>query len=101
MLGQLSALSQISLFFASMVVLYLIFRVLERMLTRKNGNGNGNGHLTIQNLLESEERLMADMRALADARMLTMVEKVTEPIVSEIRGLRDDLTSRRRYSDSK
>lgn len=99
MLGQLSALSQISLFFASMVVLYLIFRVLERMLTRKNGNGNG--HLTIQNLLESEERLMEDMRALADARMLTVIEKVTDPIVTEIRGLRDDLASRRRYSDSK
>lgn len=48
---------------------------------------------------ESEERLMKDIRGLVDNRMLTVLEKVTEPIVKEIRALRDDMTSRRRYND--
>ena len=44
----------------------------------------------------SEERLMRDIRLLMDARTLILVEKVTQPIVLEIRGLRDDLAKRGR-----
>ncbi len=37
---------------------------------------------------------MHDMRALMEQRTLTLVEKVTQPIVSEIRALRDDMNRR-------
>lgn len=95
-MGALSTIGQISLFLAFCVVLLMIFKSIEKIVGRKTSNG----HLTVQSLIDSEERIMADMRNLADARMLTMVEKVTDPIVKEIRGLRDDLSKRRRFPDS-
>jgi len=37
---------------------------------------------------------MRDFRNLMETRTLILVEKVTQPIVAEIRGLRDDLARR-------
>ena len=94
-MGGLSAIAQISLFLAFCVVLLLIFKSIEKIMgSRKNSNG----HLTMQNLLDSEERVKAGMRV--DITVL-LVEKVTNPIVAEIRGLREDLANRRRYTDPK
>lgn len=69
----------------------------------RNGNTAGKvGQLTPEDLegrlqglhQQSEERLMRDMRALLESRTLQIVRDVTEPIVAEIRGLRDDLAQR-------
>lgn len=69
--------------------------------TARNGSGKV-GQLTPEDLegrlrnlhQESEERLMRDMRALLENRTFQIVKDVTEPIVKEIRGLREDLTKR-------
>lgn len=76
-------------------------------LKQQNGNRNGNNRSGDRSTeewegrmrrmhSESEEHIMADMRNLMDARTGILVEKVTNPIVAEIRGLRDDLGRRER-----
>ena len=73
-------------------------------LRQQNGSKNGNkaGERSTEEWEgrmrrmheESEEHIMRDMRNLMEARTLTLVEKVTNPIVAELRGLRDDLARR-------
>jgi len=117
MLGGLSALAQISFALAALVMIYLILRLFIPLLDRlasskKNGNGHSNGRdkageLSAQDWegrmtrmhQESEERLMGDMRLLMEARTMTLVEKVTDPIVKELRGLRDDMARGRQQSN--
>jgi hypothetical protein len=92
---------------AALVVVFFILKLLMplfqgRAANGKNGRTDKSGELSptewegrMEKLhQESEERMMADIRSLMNARTLTLVEKVTQPIVAEIRGLRDDLARR-------
>ena len=75
-------------------------------LRQQNGSRNGNkaGERSTEEWEgrmrkmhdEAGEHLMKDMRMLMDTRTQILVEKVTEPIVKELRGLRDDLARRDR-----
>jgi len=91
----------------SHAVVWLAKAVFKSHERPKNGNGDHvkgiqSGQLTPEDWEgrmaklhhASTEAVMADMRKLMEARTMTLVEKVTQPIVLEIRGLRDDLTMR-------
>jgi hypothetical protein len=86
---------------AIMTVLFK-FKPWENRNVKANGNKSGDrsieeweGRMRKMHQ-ESEEHIMTDMRNLMESRTLTLVEKVTDPIVKELRGLRDDLARRDR-----
>jgi hypothetical protein len=98
---------------AALTVVFFILRLLMPLFQKhaantSNGNGNKLWGLTptewerrMEKLhQESEERLMVDMRTLLNARTLAIVEGITEPLVKEIRGLRDDLAKWERSRSS-
>jgi len=90
--------------------LHFVIPYIRHKPNNNNGNGSNGSHRReatsgqlspqdwegrIAKLHEaSEERLMSDIRSLMNNRTLTLVEKVTQPIVNEIRALRDDLSRR-------
>jgi hypothetical protein len=98
---------------AALVVVFFILKLLMPLFQARTANGGKNGRTAVEAAAksgelsptewegrmeklhqESEERLMEDMRSLMNARTLTLVEKVTQPIVAEIRALREDLARR-------